>query len=274
MESNNRDFKGVWIPKVIWLAPDLSIIEKCLLVEIDSLDNDPAKGCFASNAFLGKFIGVSEGRCANIISSLKKRGFIYQVFFDGRNRGLRLYRGFKDEHSFHESVNSDCSNSLERTSRKREHSNTVSNSSKNTKSKGEPSSDSLNNISFSKGKKSKEEGSPGAAGHHEPETVDPQKFIEAFNAIENRKFRLNDQVRKALKERLKDYTKKEIFQAIKNAHKDKYHIEEGFIHLTPEFMLRPDKLEKFLNVLPSGKTNTRSIEGGPFRIGQKYNANG
>ena len=85
-----RDFKGVWIPAALWLEPDTNITEKCLLVEIDSLDNDPEKGCFASNEYLGKFIGVSAGRCANMVSDLKKRGYVEQVIFDGRNRGLRV----------------------------------------------------------------------------------------------------------------------------------------------------------------------------------------
>jgi hypothetical protein len=86
--KENRDFKGVWIPKEIWLNTDLSIIEKVLLVEIDSLDNSD-RGCFASNEYLASFVQLSEGRVANIISDLKKRGFIIQLFFDGRNRGLR-----------------------------------------------------------------------------------------------------------------------------------------------------------------------------------------
>jgi hypothetical protein len=87
--KENRDFKGVWIPKEIWLNTDLSIIEKVLLVEIDSLDNSD-RGCFASNEYLAKFVQLSEGRVANIISDLKKRKFIIQVFIDGRNRGLRV----------------------------------------------------------------------------------------------------------------------------------------------------------------------------------------
>jgi hypothetical protein len=43
----NRDFKGVWIPKDVWLDHNLTWMEKLLLVEIDSLDAE--KGCFASN---------------------------------------------------------------------------------------------------------------------------------------------------------------------------------------------------------------------------------
>ena len=112
----NRDFKGVWIPREIWLNDDLSLIEKCLLVEIDSLDNDPERGCFASNEYLSKFIGKSEGRTANIISDLRKRGYLITVFWDGRNRGLRLNR----ESSIHENVKADFTDSLEQHSRKRE----------------------------------------------------------------------------------------------------------------------------------------------------------
>ena len=37
----NRDFKGVWIPKEVWLDDKLSWMEKLFLVEIDSLDGKP-----------------------------------------------------------------------------------------------------------------------------------------------------------------------------------------------------------------------------------------
>ena len=90
----NRKFKGVWIPKDLWLDKDLSMHEKCLLIEIDSLDNDE-KGCYKSNKNLGEFLGISEGRCANIISGLKKKGLVYQCFFDGRIRGLRINKDSK-----------------------------------------------------------------------------------------------------------------------------------------------------------------------------------
>ena len=85
----NRDFKGVWIPKILWLNKDLSMTEKLLLIEISSLDNSN-KGCFKSNKNLAEFIGISEGRCANIISGLKKKNLVYQCFFDGRIRGLKI----------------------------------------------------------------------------------------------------------------------------------------------------------------------------------------
>jgi hypothetical protein len=126
--KENRDFKGVWIPKEIWLNTDLSIIEKVLLVEIDSLDNSD-RGCFASNEYLAKFVQLSEGRVANIISDLKKRKFIIQVFFDGRNRGLRIS---KSESSFNENVKAESTKTTKQTTRKREHNNTENNTDNNT----------------------------------------------------------------------------------------------------------------------------------------------
>ena len=126
--KENRDFKGVWIPKEIWLNTDLSIIEKVLLVEIDSLDNSD-RGCFASNEYLAKFVQLSEGRVANIISDLKKRKFLIQVFFDGRNRGLRIS---KSESSFNENVKAESTKTGKLPTRKREHNNTMNNTDNNT----------------------------------------------------------------------------------------------------------------------------------------------
>lgn len=130
--KENRDFKGVWIPKEIWLNTDLSIIEKVLLVEIDSLDNSD-RGCFASNEYLAKFVQLSEGRVANIISDLKKRKFIIQVFFDGRNRGLRIS---KSESSFNENVKAESTKTGKQPTQKREHNNTVNKTTNNTDYKG------------------------------------------------------------------------------------------------------------------------------------------
>jgi len=67
-----RDFKGVWIPKEIWLSPKLTLQEKVFLVEIDSLDSSE-RGCYAGNRYFAKFFGLSEDRCSAIITSLKKK---------------------------------------------------------------------------------------------------------------------------------------------------------------------------------------------------------
>lgn len=74
MEKPARDFKGIWIPKEIWLSDQLSLMEKVLFVEIHSLDNE--RGCFASNKYFAEFFGLHPRRIAAHIASLKQKGFI------------------------------------------------------------------------------------------------------------------------------------------------------------------------------------------------------
>ena len=58
--KHDRDFKGVWIPKEIWLNNNLTLTEKLLLVEIDSLDNE--FGCTANNAYFDAIFSNLESR--------------------------------------------------------------------------------------------------------------------------------------------------------------------------------------------------------------------
>lgn len=83
-----RDFKGVWIPKHIFLNSDLSALDKILLVEIDSLDSGE-KGCFASNKYLAEFCQCSESAVSKSISKLIKLGLLCIKNFDGRRRELK-----------------------------------------------------------------------------------------------------------------------------------------------------------------------------------------
>jgi len=69
-----RDFKGIWIPKEIWLSADLSIMEKVLFVEIHSLDNE--RGCFASNRYFAGFFKISERQVGRYVAKLKEKGLI------------------------------------------------------------------------------------------------------------------------------------------------------------------------------------------------------
>jgi hypothetical protein len=74
MSKQNRDFKGIWIPKEIWLSEDLTLQEKVFYVEIDSLDNED--GCYANNEYFAKFFGLSKVRVSEVINSLVEKGFI------------------------------------------------------------------------------------------------------------------------------------------------------------------------------------------------------
>ena len=79
-KETKRNFKGVWIPKQIWLDKNLGWSEKLLLVEIESLDNE--EGCYASNAHFADFFGLSKDRISRMISILKKKGYLdYKVYY-------------------------------------------------------------------------------------------------------------------------------------------------------------------------------------------------
>lgn len=71
----DRDFKGVWIPREIWELESLGWSEKILLVEVDSLDVN-GTGCYASNAHLAKFLGVSKDRVSRMVSRLVKDNYL------------------------------------------------------------------------------------------------------------------------------------------------------------------------------------------------------
>lgn len=88
MEENKRDFKGVWIPKEIWLDARLNALDKVILTEIDSLDSSE-RGCFASNKHIADFCQCSETKVSTSISKLIEYGYLYVQKFDGRQRELK-----------------------------------------------------------------------------------------------------------------------------------------------------------------------------------------
>lgn len=69
-----RSFKGIWIPKEIWLSEDLGWTEKLLFTEIDSLARNGE--CFASNEYFAKFFSLSKERVRKVISSLSNKGYV------------------------------------------------------------------------------------------------------------------------------------------------------------------------------------------------------
>lgn len=88
MADEKRDFKGVWIPKEIWLDERLNALDKCIFVEVDSLDSEE-KGCYASNKYLADFCQCSETKVSTALSKLINLGYLYVQSFDGRQRVLK-----------------------------------------------------------------------------------------------------------------------------------------------------------------------------------------
>lgn len=87
-QSEVRDFKGVWIPKEIWLDNRLTAVEKVLLIEIDSLSGGEL-GCIKTNETLAEFCQCGVRTVTRSISNLKDLGLIRVESFDGRKRVLR-----------------------------------------------------------------------------------------------------------------------------------------------------------------------------------------
>jgi len=91
--QSSRDFKGVWIPKEIWLNTELTMLEKVIFVEIDSLDGE--NGCWASNAYLADFCQCSADKITTAVRKLKEIGFIKVTNFDGRHRVIKVAKNKK-----------------------------------------------------------------------------------------------------------------------------------------------------------------------------------
>lgn len=83
----NRDFKGVWIPKEIWLSEELSAVDKIILAEINSLDNE--NHCIAGNEYFAKFCQCSISTITRSISKLINLGYVTALPFNGRFRQLK-----------------------------------------------------------------------------------------------------------------------------------------------------------------------------------------
>jgi len=88
----NRDFKGIWIPREIWVSKEISMQEKVFLAEIHSLDNE--MGCIASNAYFAEFFQLSKSSVSRIISSLSKKELIkvHLVYKDNKEVDKRIIR--------------------------------------------------------------------------------------------------------------------------------------------------------------------------------------
>lgn len=79
------------------------------------------------------------------------------------------------------------------------------------------------------------------------------EFVSEFNRISGGSFRGDQKSERQFNARLKTYTKEEILTAAENAAKDKYLMgdnDRGVKYLTPEYITREDKIERWLNNKP------------------------
>lgn len=94
MYETVRQFKGVWIPKEVWLDEKLTYFEKAVYAEIDSLDGED--GCFASNKYFQSFFKCTERTMSRAISHLQQLGYIEVTAYNGRKRVIKICRTFSE----------------------------------------------------------------------------------------------------------------------------------------------------------------------------------
>jgi hypothetical protein len=78
-----RQFKGIWICAAIWEDDRLTLAERCLIAEVDSLTH-PEKACYASNEFLAKRFRLSAVHMNGMLSDLTRWRFLVRLAFTGR----------------------------------------------------------------------------------------------------------------------------------------------------------------------------------------------
>lgn len=88
MADQQREFKGIWIPREVWLDSKLNALDKVIFAEIDSFSSS-GKVCFQNNATIAEFCQCSESKVSKTVSKLIDLGYIRCVSFDGRKRYLQ-----------------------------------------------------------------------------------------------------------------------------------------------------------------------------------------
>ena len=75
-------FTGVWIPAGVFQLKTISLTAKVVYGVVEALDGDD--GCFASNAYLSRHLGLEERQIRNILQELDEANLITRVDVGGR----------------------------------------------------------------------------------------------------------------------------------------------------------------------------------------------
>lgn len=93
-----------------------------------------------------------------------------------------------------------------------------------------------------------------------------QLFVDKFNKIRaekigsQSKYQATDLVVKSFGARLKEHTPVEMLFALTNVFSDSWHQENNYQHVTPEYILRPSKMDKYINTVTAKKTTKQKMQ--------------
>lgn len=96
MTSEDRDFRGIWVPRKVYLSREVNWYAKILFMEIHGL-TEKGRECYMSNRHMATILNISHRQVSRYISELKALGWIEEESFDGRKRYLRSLLRFDDK---------------------------------------------------------------------------------------------------------------------------------------------------------------------------------
>jgi len=268
-----RNFKGIWIPKHIWLNENLTVMEKLFLIEIDSLDNE--EGCFASNKYFAGFFKISKGRCTQIIKELERKKLVtIKVFYSDKQIIKRVVRVVNKLNLGSEFIkqgyleNADDNNTsiiytttIEKLANNSELIELCAMQQKTSKELIESKIPEF--IQFCKATDKKHNNNTDLFSHFgswlrkqdftaEVEQKNIDWFIKTFNTICNGSYVATDEIKKAFAKQLANgFTGPQMRTAIINMFssddRNKFHKQSGYQWATPLHLLKDDNVNKYLN---------------------------
>jgi len=277
-----REFKGVWINRNVWLNKELTIHEKFLLVEIDSLDNESS--CFASNDYFAEFMGVDQRSIQRNISALIKKGYLQRkLVFKANSKEVekRLLTVTKDINSMVVTeVSPGVVTKLSPGGDKSVADSNTTYISTTTTKKIIANIELIENIARKLKRKPTEviEMVPafvkyciGIQKTHNNNTdmfshfgfwiekqsfnTDEEKvnwFIKMFNSVCKGDYIATEEIKKLFEKQLANgFTGEQMKTACRNMYssdpKNKFHLNSGFQYATPVHLLKDDNVNKYLN---------------------------
>ena len=275
-----REFKGVWIDKTIWLDNILTIHEKFLLVEIDSLDNE--NSCFASNDYFAQFMNVKKRRIQEIIESLIKKEYLSRKIIykpNSKEIAKRLltvihHKQYNKPHAVKNTTPTtpphaeNCADSntiyTSTTIEKKLKSNeylveTLNMQNKNVDIPAKISEFDRYCVSI---KKTHDNDTDmynhfiawirqNQTNRNRDVKKELSYFLKLFNKISNKSYQSSKELEDLLRVHLENgFTGEQMVTAIRNMRSSddrNWHKKTLFLHATPEFLLKGNNLNKYLN---------------------------
>ena len=83
----SKGFEGVWIPKDVFIANDMTLHQKIIYSIVSNLSSDAP--CYASNHYIADLIGISHNRVSVHLNNLRKMDYI-KIKIERNNKNAHI----------------------------------------------------------------------------------------------------------------------------------------------------------------------------------------